>query len=173
MDTGQLLRALDLAATKHRDQRRKDQSKSPYINHPIAVARLLWECGVTDETALLAAVLHDTIEDTATTHEELAQLFGAAVADVVAEVTDDKALPKARRKELQVEHAPHMSRIAKLVKLADKTCNVRDVIDSPPDWPLERRQQYLDWAKQVVDGLRDASDELSARFDEQHARGVR
>ncbi len=173
MDTGQLLRALDLAATKHRDQRRKDQSKSPYINHPIAVARLLWECGVTDETALLAAVLHDTIEDTATTHAELAQLFGAAVADVVAEVTDDKALPKARRKELQVEHAPHMSRIAKLVKLADKTCNVRDVIDSPPDWPLERRQQYIDWAKQVVDGLRDASDELAARFDEQHARGVR
>ncbi len=172
MDTGRLLRALDLAATKHRDQRRKDQPKSPYINHPIAVARLLWECGVHDETAVLAGVLHDTIEDTSTTRDELAGIFGAEVADVVAEVTDDKSLPKARRKELQVEHAPHMSRAAKLVKLADKTCNVRDVIDSPPDWPLERRQQYLAWAKQVVDGLRDASPELAARFDAQHSRGV-
>jgi len=172
MDPGRLLRALDLAATKHRDQRRKDQSTSPYINHPIAVAQLLWECGVHDETAVLAGVLHDTIEDTATTRDEIAALFGDEVADVVAEVTDDKSLPKARRKELQVEHARHMSRAAKLVKLADKTCNVRDLIDSPPDWPLERKQQYLDLAKQVVDGLRDASPELAARFDAQHARGV-
>lgn len=172
MDTGRLLHALDLAAAKHRGQRRKDTEKSPYINHPIAVARLLWECGVHEEIVLLAGVLHDTIEDTATTHDELASLFGADVADVVAEVTDDKSLPKARRKELQVEHAPHMSRAAKLVKLADKTCNVRDIIDSPPDWPLERKQQYLVWAKQVVDGLRDASPALAARFDAQHARGV-
>jgi guanosine-3',5'-bis(diphosphate) 3'-pyrophosphohydrolase len=173
MDTGRLLLALDLAAAKHRDQRRKDLPKSPYINHPIAVARLLWECGVHDETPVLAGVLHDTIEDTATTRDELAALFGDEVANVVAEVTDDKSLPKARRKELQVEHAPHMSRAAKLVKLADKTCNVRDIIDSPPaDWPLERKQQYLAWAKQVVDGLRDASPELAARFDEQHARGI-
>lgn len=173
MDTGRLLRALDLAAAKHRDQRRKDQAKSPYINHPIAVAQLLWECGVHDETTVLAGVLHDTIEDTSATRDELAALFGAEVADVVAEVTDDKSLPKARRKELQVEHAPHMSRAAKLVKLADKTCNVRDIVDSPPaDWPLERKQQYLAWAKQVVDGLRDASPELAARFDAQHARGT-
>lgn len=173
MDPGRLLRALDLAATKHRDQRRKDQPKSPYINHPIAVASLLWECGVHDETAVLAGILHDTIEDTATTREELAALFGAQVADVVAEVTDDKSLPKDRRKELQVEHAPHLSRTAKLVKLADKTCNVRDLIESPPaDWPLERKQQYLVWAKQVVDGLREASPELAARFDAQHARGL-
>jgi GTP diphosphokinase / guanosine-3',5'-bis(diphosphate) 3'-diphosphatase len=172
MDTGRLLRALDLAAAKHRDQRRKDAPKSPYINHPIAVAQLLWECGVHDETAILAGVLHDTIEDTATTRDELAALFGAEVADVVAEVTDDKSLPKERRKELQVEHGPHLSHAAKLVKLADKTCNVRDIIDSPPDWPLERKQQYLVWAKRVVDGLRDASPELAARFDAQHARGV-
>ena len=174
MDTGRLLRALDLAAAKHRDQRRKDEPRSPYINHPIAVAHLLWECGVREEATVLAGVLHDTIEDTATTRDELAALFGAEVADVVAEVTDDKSLPKARRKELQVEHAPHLSRAAKLVKLADKTCNVRDIIDSPPDdWPLERKQQYLVWAKQVVDGLRDASPELAARFDAQHVRGVR
>ncbi len=173
MDTGLLLQALDLAAAKHRDQRRKDTPKSPYINHPIAVAKMLWDCGVRDQTTILAAVLHDTIEDTDTTREEIVGLFGAEVADVVVEVTDDKSLPKARRKELQVEHAPHMSHAAKLVKLADKTCNVRDVIDSPPDWPFERKQQYLAWAKQVVDGLRDASPSLAGRFDAQHARGVR
>ena len=173
MDCGRLLQALDLAAHKHRDQRRKDPARSPYINHPIAVAAKLWELGVHDETALLAAVLHDTIEDTDTTREELATLFGEDVASVVAEVTDDKSLPKARRKELQIEHAPHLSRAAKLVKMADKLCNVRDIVDAPPsDWPLERRQQYLVWAAEVVAGLRDAHPDLAAAFDAQHARGV-
>ena len=172
MDAGRLLRALDLAAVKHRDQRRKDAPKSPYINHPIAVANMLWDAGVHDEATLMAAILHDTIEDTETTREELASAFGDEVASIVAECTDDKNLEKARRKELQVERAPHKSHKAKLVKMADKTCNVRDIIDSPPDWPLERRQQYLVWAKQVVDGLRDASPELASRFDAQHARGL-
>lgn len=172
MDPGRLLLALDVAAAKHRDQRRKDSVQSPYINHPIAVARLLWETGVRDEATLLAGVLHDTIEDTATTRDELAALFGDEVAAIVAECTDDKSLPKERRKELQVEHAPHKSHAAKLVKLADKTCNVRDIVDSPPDWPHERKQQYLAWAKRVVDGLRDASPALAAVFDAQHARGV-
>ena len=173
MDSGRLLQALDLAAHKHRDQRRKDPAQSPYINHPIAVANLMWQLGVRDETALLAAVLHDTIEDTATTREEIAAAFGEDVAAVVAEVTDDKSLPKARRKELQIEHAPHKSHAAKLVKLADKTCNVRDIVDAPPtDWSIERRQQYLAWARQVVAGLRDAHAGLAAAFDAQHARGV-
>ena len=141
MDPGRLLRALEFAANKHRDQRRKDKVQSPYINHPIAVANLLWEAGVRDEATLLAGVLHDTIEDTATTREELAAVFGDEVAGIVAECTDDKSLPKQRRKELQVEHAPDKSHPAKLVKLADKACNVRDIVDSPPDWPLARKQQ--------------------------------
>jgi GTP diphosphokinase / guanosine-3',5'-bis(diphosphate) 3'-diphosphatase len=167
-----MLVALEFASAKHRDQRRKDVAASPYINHPIAVATLLWACGIRDEVTILAGILHDTIEDTATTREELAALFGDAVADVVVEVTDDKSLPKQRRKELQIEHAPQLSTPARLVKLADKTCNVRDVIDSPPPaWPSERRQAYLAWAKQVVDGLRDVSPVLAAAFDAQHGRG--
>jgi len=172
MDAKQLLHALELASIKHRDQRRKDQEKSPYINHPIAVASLLAQHGVTDETALLAAILHDTIEDTRTTREELVAAYGETVAACVMEVTDDKALPKDRRKELQVEHAAHLSHSAKLVKLADKICNLRDIVDSPPaDWSDKRRQEYVVWCKRVVDELRGVNPALERTFDEQYARG--
>ncbi len=171
MDPKLLLQALELASIKHRDQRRKDHESSPYINHPIAVASLLAQHGVTDPTALLAAILHDTIEDTATTRDELVAGFGEEVAACVCEVTDDKSLPKARRKELQVEHAAHLSSSAKLVKLADKICNVRDIVDSPPaDWPETRRQEYLAWAKRVVDVMRGANPGLERSFDEQYTR---
>ena len=171
MDTGALLEALELASIKHRDQRRKDREASPYINHPIAVARLLWEAGVRDQSTLIAAVLHDTIEDTATTRDELAARFGDAVAGIVAEVTDDKSLPKQERKRLQVEHAPVLSTAAKLIKLADKTCNVRDMVDSPPhDWSDERRREYVAWAERVVAGLRGVSASLERAFDQQLLR---
>jgi guanosine-3',5'-bis(diphosphate) 3'-pyrophosphohydrolase len=122
---------------------------------------------VTDTVVLAAAVLHDTIEDTQTRVEELREHFGAEITAVVQEVTDNKKLGSAERKRLQVEHAPHLSNRAKLVKLADKICNVRDVASAPPaDWPLERRQEYFDWAKQVVDGLRGIHRALEAVFDE-------
>src|SRR5207248_6449319 len=115
-----LLKALAFAAHKHRDQRRKDAEASPYINHPIALADVLVnEGGVTDVDVLCAALLHDTVEDTATTQQELTDAFGSRIARIVAEVTDDKDLPKQERKRLQIEHAPHISREAKLVKLAD------------------------------------------------------
>jgi len=168
----QLFDALAFAAQKHRDQRRRDAHASPYINHPIELARVLSvEAGITDVTTLVAAVLHDTIEDTKTTYDELLARFGQAVADVVAEVTDDKALPKAERKRLQVVHAPHKSERAALVKLADKTCNLRDVADNPPvGWPLERRREYFDWARQVVDGLPPVHARLRAIFDAAFAK---
>jgi guanosine-3',5'-bis(diphosphate) 3'-pyrophosphohydrolase len=132
-DTGLVLKAMAFAALKHRDQRRKDANASPYINHPIALADLLWnEGGVRDAAVIAAALLHDTIEDTNTTAAELQKAFGSKVAGIVGEVTDDKSLPKERRKELQVEHAAHISKSAKLVKLADKICNLRDILASPP-----------------------------------------
>ena len=167
-----LLKALAFAAHKHRDQRRKDAEASPYINHPIALANVLVnEGGVSDNDVLCAALLHDTVEDTATTHEELVNAFGSRIARIVAEVTDDKTLPKAERKRLQVEHAPRLSLEAKLVKLADKVCNLRDVAERPPaKWDLARRQEYFDWAKQVVDGLRGAHARLEGAFDAAYAR---
>jgi guanosine-3',5'-bis(diphosphate) 3'-pyrophosphohydrolase len=155
------------AADKHRNQRRKDAEASPYINHPIALVNVLAnEGGVQDVTVLCAAVLHDTIEDTETTAGELRALFGDQVAAVVLEVTDDKSLDKAQRKQLQIEHAAHCSPQAKLVKLADKICNLRDLLTSPPaDWSAERKQAYFDWAAAVVAGLRGVHPGLEAVFD--------
>lgn len=162
-----LIRAMAFAAHKHRNQRRKDADASPYINHPIALANVLAnEAGIADPVVLVAALLHDTIEDTDTTHAELEAQFGPAIAAVVAEVTDDKSLPKDERKRLQIEHAAHISPAAKLVKLADKICNLRDVASSPPaDWSVDRKREYLDWARSVIDQMRGAHPALEQLFD--------
>jgi GTP diphosphokinase / guanosine-3',5'-bis(diphosphate) 3'-diphosphatase len=167
-----LFEALAFAAHKHRNQRRKDVEASPYINHPIALARTLAvEGGIVDTKTLIAAVLHDTVEDTDTTFEEIRAMFGAKVADTVAQVTDDTTLAKPERKRLQIEHAPHMSKRAALVKLADKTSNLRDVASNPPrGWSLERRREYFDWALAVVEQLPPVSKRLRAAFDEAHSK---
>ncbi len=170
-----IFRALAFSAHKHRDQRRKDAQASPYINHPIALANVLRnEGGVSDRTVICAALLHDTLEDTETSAEELQREFGKRISGVVLEVTDDKLLPRQERKRLQIEHASGLSRSAKLVKLADKICNLRDVASNPPaGWELARRQQYFDWAKQVVDGLRGVNARLERVFDETYAQRPR
>jgi guanosine-3',5'-bis(diphosphate) 3'-pyrophosphohydrolase len=162
-----LLKALAFAAHKHRDQRRKDPAASPYINHPIALANVLInEGGVTDVEVLAAALLHDTVEDTSTTHREIRRRFGPRIARIVHEVTDNKRLPKKERKRLQIQHASRISRDAQLVKLADKIVNLRDVARrAPVSWDLARRREYFDWAKRVIDGLRGAHPKLEAAFD--------
>ncbi len=168
----EILRAAAFAAEKHRDQRRKDADASPYINHPLQLANVLAnDGGVSDSVVLCAALLHDTVEDTKTTEEELQDAFGAKIASVVMEVTDDKSHPKPMRKQLQIEHAPHISHEAKLVKLADKICNLRDIISSPPaNWPQSRKQDYFDWAAKVVAGVRGHNAALEAIFDQLYAR---
>jgi GTP diphosphokinase / guanosine-3',5'-bis(diphosphate) 3'-diphosphatase len=167
-DMGLVLKAMAFAASKHRDQRRKDEEASPYINHPIALAAVLWSEGsIGDPVIIAAALLHDTIEDTKTTAKELRRVFGVKVAGIVGEVTDDKRLPKERRKELQIEHAAQLSKSAKLVKLADKICNLRDILASPPkDWTVERKRGYFDWAKKVIDQIRGTNPKLERRFDQ-------
>lgn len=170
-DQALVLRAAAFAAQRHRRQRRLDPERSPYINHPLALADILANLGgVADPVVLCAALLHDTVEDTATTFEEIELAFGARIAAVVREVTDDKALPKAERKRLQVEHAPHISREAQLVKLADKIGNLGDLLDAPPRWPRQRKRDYFDWNAQVVAGLRGVHPALEARFDALYAR---
>ena len=167
-DLAVIERAYTVAERAHEGQKRK--SGEPYITHPIAVAQILADLGIGSK-AVAAALLHDTVEDTATTHEELVDAFGSRIARIVAEVTDDTELPKADRKRLQIEHAPLLSREAKLVKLADKLCNLRDVADHPPaKWDLQRRREYFDWAKQVVDGLRGVHPRLEAAFDAAYAK---
>ena len=166
-----LLKAIDFAAKKHRHQRRKDPEASPYINHPIDLANVLvQEARVMDTTVLIAAILHDTLEDTETTPAELAAAFGNEVRDIVIEVTDNKKLKKRKRKELQVKHGPHLTRKAQLVKLADKICNLRDVAANPPArWPLKRQIEYFDWAKSVIDAMRGTHVRLEALFDAVYA----
>jgi (p)ppGpp synthase/HD superfamily hydrolase len=169
-----LLHALSFAAYKHRDQRRSNREASPYINHPIDVASTIANIGgVDDLVTLVSAILHDTIEDTETTGDELEREFGFEVRQLVEEVTDDKALPKSERKRLQVEHAPHISTRAKLIKLGDKICNIRDISQSPPaDWSIARRLEYLDWTEQVVAGCRGTNAPLE-RFYDEYLRSVR
>ncbi len=164
--TAAVLRAAAFAAERHRDQRRKDADASPYVNHPLALAEVLATVGdVHDPDVLCAALLHDTLEDTETTREELVAAFGETVARLVEEVTDDKSLPKDQRKRLQIEHAAHLSPGAKLVKLADKICNVRDVQSAPPaDWSEGRRMAYIEWASDVVRNLGPVQPLLEAMF---------
>ena len=159
-------RALDFAARKHVHQRRKGELAEPYVNHLSDVARLLAEATKGEDiTVVIAGLLHDTIEDTDTTFEELAKEFGPEVAELVSEVTDDKALPKAERKRLQIETAPHKSRRARMIKLADKASNLHSMIMSPPkDWSLERRRDYIDWADKVVAGCRGVNAYLEREF---------
>ena len=173
MDRAELslfVKAMTFAAAKHKDQRRKDSDASPYINHPIALTDvLLHEGGIGTVDILVAALLHDTIEDTDASEEEIHRLFGAKIRSVVVEVTDEQGLDKATRKQRQIDKAPHLSHSAKAVKLADKICNLRDVTDNPPpSWSLERRQAYFDWAKAVIDGLRGNHERLEAVFDAQY-----
>ena len=163
-----LLRAAHFAARKHRDQRRKGEEASPYINHPIAVAETLARVGRVDDLPVLqAALLHDTVEDTNTTEGELVEHFGEEVASLVLEVTDNKKLEKYERKQHQVDHAPFLTPRAKALKMADKINNISDIMRAPPaGWDVQRRTEYLDWAEQVVSGCRDANDHLAQAFDE-------
>ncbi len=162
-----LLDALQFSADRHRHQRRKGAAASPYINHPIEVARALAaEGGVRDIEVLAAAMLHDTIEDTATSAAEIEGRFGARVASLVVEVSDTKELPAAERKRLQVERAASLTVGARLIRLGDKLCNVRDLrLDPPHGWSEARRREYLDWTERVIAACRGVNAGLEAAYD--------
>jgi (p)ppGpp synthase/HD superfamily hydrolase len=157
--------AADFAARRHCEQRRKGVAREPYVNHLAEVAVLLAE--TTNDPVLVAAgFLHDTLEDTATEFEELEALFGRDVANLVAEVTDDKSLPKAARKQRQVTGAASKTTGARMIKIADKTSNLRAIASSPPaDWGIERALEYVEWAEQVVANCRGLNAALEQAFD--------
>ena len=162
-----ILKALGFASRKHEGQRRKGGRASPYVNHLIDVAEKLWELGgVHDLTTIVAGILHDTIEDTTTTPDELASAFGSEICSIVLELSDDKSLPKPVRKRLQVEHAGNLSSRARLVKIADKISNIHDIMDSPPvGWSCEERLNYIVWAEEVINRLRGTNENLERYFD--------
>jgi guanosine-3',5'-bis(diphosphate) 3'-pyrophosphohydrolase len=174
MNYSLVFKALDFAAERHKHQNRKGEAKVPYINHPIKVITVLTEFQEEHHALLSAAALHDVVEDTARGKEEIKMLseiikeeFGAVVLELVLEVSDDKSLPYQERKRLQVENTPALSNEAKKIKIADKICNIRDMINDPPiDWPTERKIKYLEWAGKVIDGARGVNSSLEAHFDQ-------
>lgn len=160
--------ALEFAAFKHRDQRRKDQVASPYINHPISIMNILInEAQIEDPNVIIAALLHDTIEDTETTPEEIEKHFGSFICKIVEEVTDNKNHSRSERKSQQIEHAPYLSSEAAMVKIADKISNLRDITKSPPThWSSERKIEYREWAQKVVKNIRNPHPKLLIIFEQ-------
>jgi len=169
-----ILSAAQYAAEKHANQKRKGAAAEPYINHLIEVAHLVSTTLIdSDANLVIAALLHDVIEDAGVTSAELTERFGQDVAALVVEMTDDKSLPKEERKRLQIEHAPKLSVRAQTIKLADKISNLRSILFSPPpDWDYERKRQYFEWGKRVVDGLTAPSPILKAEFEKTVKRFV-
>ncbi|MCK4920076.1 MAG: bifunctional (p)ppGpp synthetase/guanosine-3',5'-bis(diphosphate) 3'-pyrophosphohydrolase [Bacteroidales bacterium] len=172
MKESMIIKAAVFAAEKHRYQRRKGFNQIPYINHPLKVANLLIECGENESNLLISSILHDVIEDTDATEAEVTEKFNSEIAKLVLEVSDNKELPYTTRKELQVKKAPGLSHDAKLIKVADKICNIRDFLVYPVDWSPERKLAYLDWAKLVVAGCRGLNEKLDQVFDETLEKGT-
>jgi (p)ppGpp synthase/HD superfamily hydrolase len=161
-----IMRAADFAARTHARQRRKGEDAEPYLNHLIEVAAMVAEATDGQPDAVAAALLHDTVEDQDVTLDEIAASFGATVASLVAEVTDDKSLPKQERKNRQIANAPEKSPAASVIRLADKTSNLRAIGLSPPPWSIERKRQYIDWGRAVVAGLPVKPARLLAQFED-------
>lgn len=168
IDSKLLVEAINYSTDKHKEQKRKNPKQTPYICHPVRVARLLSnDAGITDVNVIIAALLHDTVEDTDATLDEIELLFGSQIAKIVDEVTDDKSLPKQARKQNQIDHAPHASLGAKLVKLADKLDNLSDLLTATPvGWGPDRVAEYFEWAEKVIHGLRGTNQVLESRLDE-------
>lgn len=164
-DIVRIMNAADFAARKHANQRRKGDAAEPYVNHLIEVADLVAQATQGKPDAVVAALLHDAVEDQGVCIDEIGNLFGASVASLVKEVTDDKSLPKQERKDKQIESAPHKSDIASVIKIADKTSNLRALAKSPPSWPIERKREYVRWSRAVVAGLPFRPAALLALFE--------
>lgn len=173
MNNQLILKAAHFAAHKHRNQMRKDEEKTPYINHPISVAKIISEIGnIEDSEVLAAALLHDTLEDTETTVEELIDNFGERVCSLVEEVTDDKTLPKLERKQRQIDHAKEISEGAALIKLGDKISNVTDITDTlPTNWDSNRRLEYFEWAEKVINNCPKVNEKLENHFKDSIQKG--
>jgi guanosine-3',5'-bis(diphosphate) 3'-pyrophosphohydrolase len=166
IETNLLIKAIEYAAQKHMFQRRKGYLKIPYINHPIKVCKLLTDCGEIDIDLLLAAILHDTLEDTDATFEELIDIFGGNVAQIVMEVTDDMSLPEKVRKQKQIDKADMLSDNAKKIKIADKICNIKDILTYPISWSRKKKLRYVEWSALVVCKCKGSNMLLNNAFDD-------
>lgn len=159
------------AAEIHRDQRRKGKRREPYVNHVLEVAELVTQAGFYTDDMIIAALLHDAVEDQKIPPEEIERRYGRNVRKLVDELTDDKSLPKQTRKDLQISHAPNASSEAKKIKLADKIANLRDMVRDPPShWSKERCLKYVDWSREVIKALGPVDANLSKEFNDAHGK---
>jgi len=165
-----LMNACDYAARCHSGQTRGGAAREPYVNHVIEVAARVARSPDASEVLVIGALLHDVIEDTDGTAADIAARFGADVASLVLEVTDDTTLPRDERKARQVRDVAGKTADARRIKLADKAANLAALCDSPPDWDTARRIAYLDWAERVIAGCRGLDPVLEAAFDAEAAR---
>jgi (p)ppGpp synthase/HD superfamily hydrolase len=164
MDMARILDAARFAARAHRGQTRKGAGDVPYVDHVLEVAARLAAVHPEDDVLIVAGLLHDTVEDCDVGRDDLVRTFGEEVAALVMEVTDDKSLPKAERKAAQEREVLHLSDRAKRLKMADKTSNVLTLVDGPPDWPVPRQTEYVDWACRVIDPIRELDARLAGEF---------
>ncbi|KAI6203563.1 hypothetical protein M3Y94_00571700 [Aphelenchoides besseyi] len=167
-DLALVLKAADFAARRHRQQKRKDLKQTPYINHPVGVAHILTDIGdVKDTVTLVAALLHDTVEDTKTTIEEIEWEFGTEVRSIVAELTEDKTLPREQRKKIAVDKADQLSSKARVIQLADKLYNLRDLERAIPiGWSKGHVREYVDWSRELVQKIRNTNEAIEAELDD-------
>lgn len=166
-DLQKLTKAYNFSAQKHTKQRRKDKDANPYINHPIEVAKILTDSDIVDIDTIIAGILHDTIEDTNTTYEEIIENFGENIAKIVMECSDDKKLDKITRKQLQIVHAGEISSEARMVKLADKLSNCHNMINNPPcQWSKAEIYGYIYWSYAVCQKLKGINIKLDNKLDD-------
>lgn len=167
-----IIKAINYAADKHRQQLRKGIHATPYINHPIKVMHELTVHNIENTQVLIAAVLHDILEDTSTTPDELKGIFGVDITNIVVELSDNKLLNAKKRKELQVQNASNLSDEAKVIRIADKICNLTDIVYFPPEWKIDRKIKYYHWAKSVVDQCANVHNELYETFYRVYKQGI-
>lgn len=166
LDISSLMSAIVFSARKHKNQRRKGSGNIPYVNHPLEVANLIAQTvGATNIALLAAAVLHDTLEDTRTTPDEIDQQFGKEVMVLVLEVSDDMSQPKFIRKSKQIETAGSLSDEAKIIRIADKTCNILDMLKTKYHWGNSQKREYMRWAKDVVKNCEGVNKKLEGEFE--------
>ena len=172
MEINTLLKAADFAADKHKMQRRKGYLRIPYINHPLKVALILTDAGESSIDLIISALLHDVLEDTPTTKNEIENIFGLNVLSIIIEVTDNMSLSEKERKAEQIIKAPGLSDSAKKIKIADKICNIRDILNYPIHWSRKRKLRYVEWSKQVVDCCCGVNQVLDEWFEEVYKKGT-
>ncbi|MFZ9848658.1 MAG: HD domain-containing protein [Flavobacteriales bacterium] len=164
-----LFKALNYSAEQHKAQRRKGMESVPYINHPIKVTNIITQfIPDASDDLICAAILHDVVEDTDATIDDIKNKFGDAIASIVQEVTDDKSISKAESRRKQIENAPKLSYNAKIIRVCDKISNVRDICgENIPDWDYKTKIEYLNWAEQVVYALDKFHEELQFAFKDE------